>query len=242
LLHDLENEGHKDKPVYKHIDTTRNVRPTALYGTSGAGKTRSVFEYLSHNHGLFFVASDHEKNAGSEDLTTLLAMFGECCNIIGVGDIQGSETNLVTMKRWVSVVVYVRYAVLNWINEMLNNGNRPGLTPFQWLLLQLYPKKYLGGDVFTEVTRRCINRADLSSNKLLNFEDFKELKGVKSLGVPFIDEAQMLLTQLLYRFLSGDDGRTRSAFTALLNCFSSMYKTCGTGYPVFSGTGLSIDA
>jgi hypothetical protein len=65
LLHDLENKRNKEKPVYMHIAAAGSDTPYALYGTSGAGKSCSIFEFLSHNHGLFFVASDHKRNAGS---------------------------------------------------------------------------------------------------------------------------------------------------------------------------------
>jgi hypothetical protein len=81
LLHDLENERHKDKPVYMRIAAASSDTPYALYGTSGAGKTRSIFEFLSHNHGLFFVASDHKRNAGSKDLTFLLSSLDLHCTV-----------------------------------------------------------------------------------------------------------------------------------------------------------------
>lgn len=75
LFHDLENEIHTDKDVYKYIDTTRSDQPGALYATSGAGKTRAVLEYVSHNYGLYLVAKDHgdhESDLGSADLTRTL--------------------------------------------------------------------------------------------------------------------------------------------------------------------------
>ena len=44
LLHDLLNAKCKSKAVYQFVEKTKLVRPAALYGTSGAGKTRSIFE------------------------------------------------------------------------------------------------------------------------------------------------------------------------------------------------------
>ena len=55
LLYDLHNERHKSTEVYKFIDETKDIC-SGLYGTSGAGKTRSIYEYLSHNYGFYFVA------------------------------------------------------------------------------------------------------------------------------------------------------------------------------------------
>jgi hypothetical protein len=49
LLYDLENAKHKDNLVYKYIDCCKRKQPSALYATSGAGKTRSIFEYHKDN-------------------------------------------------------------------------------------------------------------------------------------------------------------------------------------------------
>jgi hypothetical protein len=109
--------------------------------------------------------------------------------------------------------------VLNWINAKLTRDGLSVLTPFQWLLLQLYPEKYLGDDVFQEVTHNCIDHADLSPTKLPDFADFKDLEHVKCMGVPFIDESQVLLIALPDRFLTGDGEQMRSAITLLLRGF-----------------------
>jgi hypothetical protein len=149
------------------------------------------------------------------------------------------------VTKWLYVLVYVRYAVLDWINAKLTRDGLPMLTPFQWLLLQLYPEIYLGDDVFEDVTHSCIDSADISPTKLPTRKDFKDLEHVKIMGVPFIDESQVLLTTLSNRFLSGNGEQIQSAFTALLKGFSSIakvHKKPSKGYPVFSGTGLSIDA
>eukprot|EP00978_Attheya_sp_CCMP212_P030776 scaffold114402_cov58-Attheya_sp.AAC.2 len=55
LLHDLQNECRMRSEVYKYIDNNKYTSVTKLYGTSGAGKTRSVLEYLSFNKGVYLV-------------------------------------------------------------------------------------------------------------------------------------------------------------------------------------------
>jgi hypothetical protein len=78
LLYDLKNAKHKDNLVYKHIDFCKREQPSALYTTSGAGKTRSIFEYLSQNYGLYFVAhleGGPEEQVGSADLMGVLTRF-----------------------------------------------------------------------------------------------------------------------------------------------------------------------
>ena len=68
LLHDLDPD--KDTPIlqtnaYKYIEHTKQQGLGFLYGTSGAGKTRTIFEHLSRHKGFYFV-SNHCKES---DLT-----------------------------------------------------------------------------------------------------------------------------------------------------------------------------
>ncbi|CAB9518033.1 expressed unknown protein [Seminavis robusta] len=137
LVHDLENPSHKEKTVYKHIEANKGSC-IGLYGTSGVGKTRSTFEYLSHNFGLYFVASTRH-DAGSSDLENLLIWF----------------------KR----LVYVRNVVYAAMNEQLKKKGQPCLTPYQWLLIQLYPEEALGWDLFDVV------HGELTAGAVLNPED-----------------------------------------------------------------------
>lgn len=68
LMYDLENNDNKISEVYKHISETKTrVEGSALYGTSGIGKTRKIFEYLSHNKGFYLLSGDSTRNAGSLD-------------------------------------------------------------------------------------------------------------------------------------------------------------------------------
>lgn len=73
LLHDLQNEEHKETSGYKCIEESQKIGPIALYGTSGAGKTRTIFEYLSHNYGFYWsAAADQTVNPGSKDVAFLI--------------------------------------------------------------------------------------------------------------------------------------------------------------------------
>ncbi|CAB9502645.1 expressed unknown protein [Seminavis robusta] len=73
LLHGLQNTNCKNSEVYKFIDDTKDVC-SGLYGTSGAGKTRSIYEYLSHSFGLYFVANT-TYDPGSKDLSMLIEAY-----------------------------------------------------------------------------------------------------------------------------------------------------------------------
>jgi hypothetical protein len=100
ILRDLENINHKTKAVYKYIDTSQKKGPIGLYGTSGAGKTRSVFEYLSHNFGFYFVV-ETENNPGSEDVALLLQKCRQDLSTIDIPavDETGEAEKSVEMKK-----------------------------------------------------------------------------------------------------------------------------------------------
>jgi hypothetical protein len=236
LLYDLENPKGKDTAVYKHIDARKDRGATALYGTSGAGKTRSIFEYLSHNKGFYFLAGDHEKNAGSQDLETILyttAPMKPASTQNEAGKFQ-SLNNLRVIEERVAVLIFVRHSVHRFITEQLQRD----ITPYEWLLYQLYPKKNLGRDVFKMAVSACLFDRDVdleSASSALLKVDFE-------CPVSFIDEAQRLLTEHQCYFLSSDGKKERSAFSALLKAFTTSTLVHDIlGCPVFSGTGLSID-
>jgi hypothetical protein len=234
LLYDLENLKRKNTAVYEHIKAKKKQAASALYGTSGAGKTRSIFEYLSHNKGFYFLAGDHEKNAGSRDLESIFVHFGETATLNDGAGLAQSEKNLQIIQLRVQVLIYVRHLVHRSITKQLGRE----ITPYEWLLLQLYPKTFLGDDVFHTAVSACFFDGDVnlqSAISALRMVDFE-------LPVSFIDEAQRLLIEYRSYFLSTDGTVQRSAFSALLKAFTRSTLINGKlGFPVFSGTGLSID-
>ena len=152
LLWDLENEYYKKRAVYAYIESNKDKAPLALYGTSGAGKTRSVLEYLSHNKGLYFLAANSDRDPGSLDLYAALSKS----NVKSILDKESgralSNSNQEEIERSLRIVLYVRYAVYEKVAQLLQ-----GLTPFEWLLLQLYPKQFLGDDLFRTVTHALLH-------------------------------------------------------------------------------------
>jgi hypothetical protein len=105
-------------------------------------------------------------------------------------------------------------------------------------LVPALPEKNLGGDVFEMAVSACLFHGDVnlgSATSALSKVDFK-------FPVSFIDEAQRLLIEHRCYFLSTDGTKQRSAFLALLKEFTgSTVVNRKLGFPVFSGTGLSID-
>ncbi|CAB9528857.1 expressed unknown protein [Seminavis robusta] len=126
LLHDLENEQHKETKVYNHIRTQEKIGTTVLYGTSGAGKTRAALEYLSHNKGFYLLGGDFTRNPGSRDLVRMLRGVTEQINTT-----EGGINNVVNLKTvfWrYRILLYIRYAIHNLLEQKFGDRRleKPG--------------------------------------------------------------------------------------------------------------------
>ena len=140
----------------------------------------------------------------------------------------------------------MRKSVHDCVLEQLKafDGTRDHLSPFEWLLVQLFPVYFLGADVFCIVTSGAYSHAE--SNQL----DVNTNANLLHLwGITIVDETQQLLRDGTGFFLGNKGKEKGSYFSALLNALLDM--TCfevigqdgqyyGTGMPIFSGTGLSI--
>lgn len=68
LTHDFRRHSHNDFDMFDG----RHETFVGFYGTSGVGKTRTMFEIFASSYGLYFVSSDaHTLNPGSSDLESL---------------------------------------------------------------------------------------------------------------------------------------------------------------------------
>ena len=192
LLYGLEdNDTHKEKAVYKYIDLISKKRPGALYGTSGAGKTRSVLEYLSHNFGLYLAACGEQKayaNAGVDPGSSDLYYVFE--HLKAVTSREESEKNLKTVADRMKVIIFVRHVIFVGVSNILGGD----LTPYEWLLLQLYPLHFFGNDIFHMAHRLCIDAEP--KDCIFNAEKYP-WKAI------FVDEAQSLLRKKSGWFLGG---------------------------------------
>ena len=238
LLHDLQNVEHKETGGYKYIDSSQKIGPIALYGTSGAGKTRTIFEYLSHNYGFYLSAgADPLSNPGSEDVPFLIQHCRQEMRPIQLSDHgskESSDANLLEVQNLLRALLHVRKEVFCQIDTVLRSSRGRGLSCYEWLLLQLFPREVLRCDIFLDVYRQIVK------NKLQYFAD-----GASKLGQIscFMDEAQVLLTQLEGVFLSAEGNEARSSYSAFLKGLTNLRLAEGiTHFPCFSGTGMSIEA
>jgi hypothetical protein len=185
---------------YKYIEDYQETSPIALYGVSGAGKTRTIFEYLSHIFGFYLSAgADALHNPGTEDVKMLIAHY--CKSSMRVIEIPkkcteeqvktlkiSSEANLMTVQNLLKALLHVRQEVFRQVERVLASKGQQGLTCYDWLLLQLFPKEFLGCDIFLEVFRKIVS-CDL------RYED-RAPAPKQNVFSCFLDETQVLLKQL----------------------------------------------
>jgi hypothetical protein len=184
LLHDLQNDEYQNKDAYEHIKSQQNMGPTCLYGTSGAGKTRAIFEYLSRHKGFYFVAGDYDRNPGSKDFRWL---FENIRGMATPNTVEGkvvSQTNLLLVFYRYRILLCVRHAVHGFLEDAFGGT----LSPWEWLMFQIFPEQFLGCDLFKDVTKTCVKA------KLDDVELSSEAREEMDYEWPvFVDESQRLL-------------------------------------------------
>ena len=203
---------------------------------------------MSRNKGFFFLGGvDLTNNPGSGDLGYVI----EHANLrridkVGTADAHViNEDNRQKITERLSVAILVRYA----IHEKLEKDVlKREMTPYEWLLYQLYPKKFLGReDLFLDAVE-CIlvNHQAVMTMKHLNPTQFR---GKNTTWSVFLDEAQDLISHPqrsgMNHFQSSNGKCRRSSFSAIVDGFSRQADPDRAGqqlyYPVFSGTGLEFD-
>lgn len=231
LLYDVANEKHKESGCFKYLKNHRNYVRT-IYGTSGAGKTRRVLEFLSHEYGLYFIANGDGVDPGSFDMS---AVIKRCIDTAKAApnftdDISAtSENNLKVVTNLMTILVYSRLKVFERLQKIYKDkfeGDK--MSPFEWLLFQLHPNKFMNHDVFQDMA---ITLIDAGVN----------VPRPKSNQYVIIDEAQELLRKLEkdYFVSSKDASVPRSLYSAVAKGFGHLATNVACRFPVLTGTGLS---
>lgn len=246
LLHDLENSKHQNTEAYKYIHRSQQTGPSALYGTSGAGKTRTIFEYLSHNFGYYLSAGANPRNnPGSEDVRSLIVNCTEKMPPLQpsqpLKSKASSEENFRLVQAMLKALLCVRREVFSQMDMALRKSRRQGLSCYEWLLIQLFPNEIVGCDIFLKIAHK-IFRNDLQYSMDGLPPPEQEVHKFSC----FLDEAQVLLESLDGRFLSSTgNGTTRSAYSAFLKGLCNLRlagESTNINFPCFSGTGMSLEA
>lgn len=148
------------------------------------------------------------------------------------GDTEESKKNFLSVQNRLYSMVRVRQTVFNFIDKVLKSSrNGQGLSPYEWLLLQLYPIDFLGRDIFRDLLRECFFAGGCK----------KMAEGFETAQSCFVDEAQMLSDMMTDFFLSSKGDQKRSLYSAVVKGLSFLAISGFISYPCFSGTGLSLE-
>ena len=145
LLYDVANEKYKETESFKFLKEIANY-PRTIYGTSGAGKTRRVFEFLSHEYGLYFVANGGGIDPGSIDMSLMIEKCSDKVHYAqkSNGDPQKeSKNNLKIVTEFVKILVYSRMKVFERLQKLYQEKFGVQMSPYEWLLFQLHPNAFL---------------------------------------------------------------------------------------------------
>ncbi|KAJ3117058.1 hypothetical protein HK098_006368 [Nowakowskiella sp. JEL0407] len=190
---------------------------TVILGTSGCGKTRSIFDVLSLVYGLYFTSKEMN-TPGATDLNYARLCMEEHFHR------DFPKENEEFVDRFVKSLVGARLAVLFFCHS---NGVR--LTQEEWLIVQL---RFDFEPIVKEF--RQLEKDDLKKevNRLVNFA--RSLNGERNRYIPvFIDEAQLLVSKNDGCFLSSTNQKTKSLYyafaVAVTKIKSCSFIACGTG-------------
>ena len=230
LLHDLPEKG--EKSFFKSAQDFSNVRNdglTVIVGTSGAGKTRSIFEYLCSHYGFYLLAENDEYvNYGSKELTLFFSK-----TVLKL-DRNNQAENSEFVER------YMNCALASRIYLFLELAKEVGFTPKKWLLVQILLDS--SNDYFLKLTDIFRKASETVLGQL--WKRFRASKLFEGNMPVFIDEAQTLLFKL-ENFFPGTNG-SRPLYTAVVKSVmkgqvgeianSSIFSL------VVSGTGLRLQS
>ncbi|KAF0490588.1 hypothetical protein F8M41_021936 [Gigaspora margarita] len=194
-----------------------------LIGTSGSGKTRSLFELFCHMYGICFTINAEngiKMNLGSKDLD------------IVINELENYLTNYHENNNRVAL----RFTLIKLLELHSNDGN---FTPKKWLLIQLLP---CGKDYWDSIFYVFRELKEEDQNKLItNFtERFKSLIPKQEKLPIAIDESQAAIKKFEGKFSSSLVGRPlRLLFSILLRTVIDL--SAGNLCLILSGTGMAFD-
>jgi hypothetical protein len=247
LLTGLEQEN---EMIMEPKEIKNNCDIFLLLATSGMGKTRTIFQYLSKHFGLYFTPSD--PSILSDELSH---HFGprDFLNIQNKLDTfaESSKTeNLAIIKRYIKCLILARLLILERILCY-----SPEATPLNWLVFQLKNSK--NDTIFNRVALavKDFTESDLSF-ELGRVREFfaNHTSFCKTKRLPCVfDESQYLIRSGLGRFPSLDGTEGRPFYSAMVDSvlhlfgdqrnsqeFNTLFWASGTGLNIQSITKYSL--
>lgn len=131
-----------------------------LLGTSGCGKTRTIFEYLTQKYGLYFTFKGSREDQyipGSADFQFFLERMENRLKKYPSTDFETSADNQKYVERFVQCIFIARLYLLDYLRRKL--GDR--LTPEVWLYIQLFPERVYAVNLFTDMVEILRHTSDV---------------------------------------------------------------------------------
>lgn len=194
--------------------------PFSLIGVSGSSKTRLCFEVLCCRYGFFFTSltkslTDQAVNHGSSDLEAASYHVESLNTAEEPAFLQGEAWHVSRCLLLARTLVFLQL--------------KDKLSPYEWLLVQLYPQRYFGEDIF----RMLYSRLYLSDRRSVSNKLESLLESLRRLPV-FVDEAQALLK------VGENRSETNKSYSrSFLSLMAKSFRHFDVAL-VLSGTGLSL--
>ena len=237
LLHNLPGDGHK--PITRVLEVQSAIAKAKkknniliFLGTSGCGKTRTCYELLCENWGLYFVASK-QGNGGSSDIERISSAFNE-------RKTQDFEKNREIAVGIVRCAILARLLILRYCmkNKSFNKQ--------RWLLIQvcqnIFGKIYnYDDDIFRVLMLKLIACPPSSVTALIS-EIYTKFD--KETFIIILDEIQVLETVDKGKFRSRtNEHEERSLLSPIVQAMKEpassvsdnrCFIPCGTGLGILS--------
>lgn len=214
---DLSETVHK---LFAHLSQSDQRHDNGLFttmiGTSGCGKTRTIYEYLCCRFGLYFVA-DTQGNGGSTDVMIAKTTIENAALLPTLFQVAQNTLDALLLTRLIVFAICLKH--------------HPTMTPYEWLLIQT--------SLWTMELEQAFRLANLPSNASEpaiqdHITTFQQKHGY-CLPV-FVDEAQVFIGSCVDKFPSTTSGVYRPLFSKVANVFG-FFRSMLT---IFAGTGLGL--
>ncbi|PMD46078.1 hypothetical protein L207DRAFT_205306 [Hyaloscypha variabilis F] len=119
------------------LDVTSNPNDIhMLFAVNGSGKTRALFDILSHNYGFYFISGRCERRIGSSDTAELWSDLYRISRVQQIGpystcDKHRQNFNSLVAERLYQALIFCRFTVLSRFLK------HPSKSPEMWLRFQL---------------------------------------------------------------------------------------------------------
>nr|GAT55232.1 predicted protein [Mycena chlorophos] len=235
-----------------------------LINASGSGKTRHILEALCEYWGFYYIKRADGRDLGSNDLRLCITRIEshegfiadlESCRSTLDDDackVQGRKNSQIAEK-CISHIFLARHLIFKlYLEVVLDLGYQPSKEySRRWVLLQLMPSLLSGlqEDIFGELSLR-ISAGDLSSAQcqLLNHKIYSNAREIiaqtektRLVLYTVIDEAQLLINDLVGAFLNSQNTEYRTFFRELMVFGRDKLALDLDSGTVGTGTGLKLD-